>query len=275
LPRRDLVEINNEKEFLDFMAWQLGVLLLIMRVFLATSRSKLRDEISFVDRYFYHRNLPSNPSFLENYKKVLRDTYDPYRTQYQVAKGFSFANYIDLKNRNSPYDKITEIPEDSGYSSSFYTPPQSLESDLVPPPPPPPIQQTQYQPPPPPPLPLPQTQYQPPSNLKKQLQSLTVVQLKQRARELGCSGYYGLKKVELIDFVIKCINKRPQPQNQNLPVFPLPQVQKPQPQRKQLQLLTVVQLKQRARELGCSGYSGLKKDELIEFLLNCIRKKKN
>jgi hypothetical protein len=103
------------------------------------------------------------------------------------------------------------------------------------------------------------------------LRSLTVVQLKQRAREIGCFGYSALKKDELIDFLVKCINKRkPQAQPQVRPQVP----PKPIPQRKQLQLLTVLQLKQKLRELGCSGYSGLKKDELIDFLLNCIRKKK-
>ena len=78
------------------MSWQIGVLLLLMRVFLATSSSKISEEISFVENYFYHRNLPSNPAFLEQYKIVLRNTYDSYRTQYQIAKGFSFANYIDM-----------------------------------------------------------------------------------------------------------------------------------------------------------------------------------
>ena len=249
LPRRDLVGIKDQNEQFDFMSWQIGVLLLLMRVFLATSRSKIGEEISFVENYFYHRNLPSNPSFLEQYKRILRDTYDSYRTQYQIAKGFSFANYIDMNNRNSPYDKITEISDDSGY----FTPLSS---------------------PSPQPQPQPQPQAPYPTNTKRsatkaQLKLLTVVELKQRAKTLGCKGYYALKKDELIDFVLKC-NKKLSPQKKPHS----PQGKKLSPKKK-LQGLTVVQLKQRAKELGCKGYSAFKKDELIEFIVKCIRKKQN
>lgn len=74
-----------------------------------------------------------------------------------------------------------------------------------------------------------------PQNLKL----MTVVELRALAKKHGCSGYYKLKKDELITFVKKCIKKssqRPlqpipqpllQPLPQRPPVQPIPQPQRP------------------------------------------------
>ena len=40
---------------------------------------------------------------------------------------------------------------------------------------------------------------------KKQLESLTVVQLKQTAKKIGCSGYSNINKKELVNLVFKCM----------------------------------------------------------------------
>ena len=272
LPRRSLVGINNRKEQLDFMSWQLGVLLLLMRVFLSSSISK---EITSIDKYFYHMNLPSNPSFLEKFKKKLRDTYDPYRSEYQIAKGFSFANYLDMTNRNSPYDKIAYI--DSGYKSfnstdsshdyfQAHSQPSSEEPQNQPP----------VQPPKPPTQPQQDGGLSPPvMDIKKRVQLLNVVQLKSLAKELGCSGYSTLKRADLEQFVINCFNKKQggkkksptQSAHKGYPTNTKREITKAK-----LELLKVVELKQTAKNFGCTGYSKLQKNDLIKAILKCIKK---
>ena len=42
----------------------------------------------------------------------------------------------------------------------------------------------------------------------------------------------------------------------------------PQTLKKQVEILTVVELKEKARELGCKGYSAFRKKELIKCLLD-------
>ena len=255
LPMRSLVTIKNKKEHLDFMAWQIGVLLLLMRIFLFSSKTKMIEEMAFIDNYFYHRNLPSNPSFLEKFKKILRDTYDPYRSEYQIAKGFSYANYLNMNNRNSPYDKITEIfsSQSSGLSSSHtYFDAQSE------------------------PEPEPETetpQVQPPQqSIEKRVKLLKVSELKSLAKELGCSGYSTLLRNELEKFVINCFNKKKGGGKKKSPTY-LTNTKR-EITKSQLELLKVAELKQRAKNLGLTRYSQLNKNELIKAILKFISRKK-
>lgn len=245
LPKRSLVDIKNKQEHMDFMSWQIGVLLLLMRGFLIPSRSKASEEISYINDYFYHSNLPSNPSFLEKFKKILRDTYDPYRTEYQIAKDFSYANYLDMNNRNSPYDKITEI---ESFSSSYF----DAQSEPSPPPP----QQ-------------PKTQSE---SIEKRVKLLKVVELKSLAKELGCSGYSTLKRNELEKFVINCFNRKKGVGKKKSPVY-LTNTKR-EITKSQLESLKVTELKQRAKNLGLTRYSQLNKSDLVKAILKFISKKK-
>ena len=79
---------------------------------------------------------------------------------------------------------------------------------------------------------------------------MTVVQLKERAKKLGCVGYSKMQKVELVRFVRVCKSKSPK--------------KSPSPSK-----MTVVQLKATAKKFGCGGYSKLKKAELVRFVRVC------
>lgn len=119
---------------------------------------------------------------------------------------------------------------------------------------------------------------------KSKIENLTVVELKQKARELGCSGFYLLRKKELVDFVIKCIDKNkkpPSPQALKPPSPPhhhskptlhqLPPSFSPQ----KLENKKVVELREIASKLGCTKYRNLKKAELIKYIKNCKLKQIN
>jgi hypothetical protein len=79
---------------------------------------------------------------------------------------------------------------------------------------------------------------------------MTVVQLKERAKKLGCVGYSKMQKVELVRFIRVCKSKSPK--------------KSPSPSK-----MTVVQLKATAKKFGCGGYSKLKKAELVRFVRVC------
>ena len=92
-----------------------------------------------------------------------------------------------------------------------------------------------------------------------------------------------MRKKELIDFVIKCINKNkksPSPPIQKPPVHhshskptlhQLPVSFSPS----NLEKKKVVELKEIASKLGCTKYRNLKKAELIKYVKNCKLKKIN
>ena len=117
---------------------------------------------------------------------------------------------------------------------------------------------------------------------KSKLENLTIVELKQKARELGCSGYSLLRKKELVDFVIKCINKNKKPPSPAKPPSPPHHHSKPtlhqlppsfSPQK--LENKKVVELREIASKLGCTKYRNLKKAELIKYIKNCKLKQIN
>lgn len=113
---------------------------------------------------------------------------------------------------------------------------------------------------------------------RTEIENLTVVELKQKAKKLGCAGYSILRKKELIEFVIKCFNKKlPSPQKpiekphskpnlHQLPVSFSP---------KNLEKKKVVELREIALKLGCTKYRSLKKAELIKYVKDCKLKKIN
>ena len=107
----------------------------------------------------------------------------------------------------------------------------------------------------------------------KKVENLTVVELKQKAKELGCSGYSKLRKSELLEFVINCINnkKSVSPQTQKPTLHQLPTSFSPQ----NLEKKKVLELREIASKLGCTKYRGLKKVDLIQYVKNCKLKKIN
>ena len=119
---------------------------------------------------------------------------------------------------------------------------------------------------------------------RSQIENLTVLELKKKARELGCSGYYALRKKELIEFVIKCINKKlPSPQKPILQLQLQPHSHS-KPTLHQLSVSfstenlrkkTVLELREIALKLDCKNYRTLKKAELIKYVQNCKLKKIN
>jgi ubiquitin C-terminal hydrolase len=114
---------------------------------------------------------------------------------------------------------------------------------------------------------------------RSEIENLTVVELKKKAKELGCSGYSILRKKELIEFVIKCISKKlPSPQQ------PIQAHSHSKPTLHQLSVSfstenlrkkTVLELREKASKLGCTNYRTLKKAELIKYVQNCKLKKVN
>ena len=75
---------------------------------------------------------------------------------------------------------------------------------------------------------------------------MTIVQLKARAKQLGCKGYSGKNKDQLVIFIRNC--KKVSPKK----VSP----------KKSLSSLTVNELRLHAKKLGCKGYSKMLKKNL-------------
>jgi hypothetical protein len=133
------------------------------------------------------------------------------------------------------------------------------------------------------PSPFPEPMAQQAVNLSK----LTVVQLKDIAKNLGCSGYNKMRKVDLIAFLFHCKKNAGRPPVGRPPVArpPVgrPPVARPPVARpplgrppvvgrspiSNLSKLTVVKLRELAKKSGCKGYSKLLKAELITFIVNC------
>ena len=88
--------------------------------------------------------------------------------------------------------------------------------------------------------------------------NLTLVQLKLKAKKLGCKGYSNMKKDQLVSFVKTC-KKSPVKSPPRSP-----HVQSPSPSN-----LTLVQLKLKAKKLGCKGYSNMNKAQLVSFVRTC------
>ena len=112
--------------------------------------------------------------------------------------------------------------------------------------------------------------------------SLTVKQLREVAKKLGCPGYSTLRRVELIKFINRCKNlspsmrkkrtpKRVSPRQRGVPVllpgFPnLTYREMPN-----LQNLKMSELRNIARKAGCQGHSTLRRSELLNFIKKCIQ----
>jgi hypothetical protein len=86
---------------------------------------------------------------------------------------------------------------------------------------------------------------------------INLVQLKLKAKKLGCKGYSNMKKDQLVAFVRTC-KKSPVKSPIKSPIKSL------SPSK-----ITLVQLKLKAKKLGCKGYSNMKKDQLVAFVKTC------
>jgi hypothetical protein len=113
------------------------------------------------------------------------------------------------------------------------------------------------------------------------LKKLKVGELVSIAKQLGCKGYTRLKKTDLIELIIKTIKmiqspkaqakppKQSPPKAQVKPPKQSPKAQvKPPINQVYLNKLTVVQLRNFAKEIGAKGYSKLNKADLIAFIIN-------
>ena len=123
---------------------------------------------------------------------------------------------------------------------------------------------------------------------KNPYESMTVVQLKQEAKKLGISGYSTLNKPALVKLLkTKTVTKKPVKKTSRKAVRKPSRkatkkpsrkaakktsrsrkaaIKKSSPKSKKYQSMTVVQLKQSARERGLSGYSKLNKAALLDLL---------
>ena len=118
-----------------------------------------------------------------------------------------------------------------------------------------------------------------PANIKDIMQigklspsKLSLSQLKLKAKMMGCNGYSNMNKAQLVSFVRTCKKSSPRSPTRS-PQQPLPQQPSPQqpspPKSPSPSKLTLVQLKLKAKKLGCKGYSNMKKDQLVSFVRTC------
>ena len=239
LPQNNFT-IRNNQEKLNWISWQIGALLLESSIFLF----KDIDKIIFIDKLIHKMHwsniIKLQPSQIYSLIEELKNTIDS-------TYGNGFSGYFSISSRTDPNIPLikTNLVFTDFEILSFEKPPPQPQAQYRPPPPPqpqyrpPPPPQPQYRPPPPPqpqyrpppqpqyrppqpqyrPPPQPQPQYRPPPPpqyrppppqfnklSKKQLESLTVVQLKEQAKKLRCSGYSNLRKKELVNLVFKCMN---------------------------------------------------------------------
>ena len=87
--------------------------------------------------------------------------------------------------------------------------------------------------------------------------NLSLSQLKLKAKMLGCKGYSHMTKIQLAAFVRTC-KKSPFKSHIKSPIKSL------SPSK-----INLVQLRLKAKKLGCKGYSNMKKDQLVAFVKTC------
>ena len=103
------------------------------------------------------------------------------------------------------------------------------------------------------------------------LKKLKVGELVSIAKQIACKGYTRLKKADLIELIIKTIKMIQSPPKAQVkpPKQSPPKAQvKPQMNQVYLNKLTVIQLRNFAKEIGAKGYSKLNKADLIVFIIN-------
>jgi len=119
---------------------------------------------------------------------------------------------------------------------------------------------------------------QPTAQQVVKLKKLTVVQLREIAKSLGCIGYSKMKKFDLVVFLFNFSKNQGRPSASGRPPLGRPPVARPPVARppvvgrspvSNLSKLTVVKLRELAKKSGCKGYSKLLKAELIKFIAKC------
>ena len=109
--------------------------------------------------------------------------------------------------------------------------------------------------------------HQPTAQQVVKLKKLTVVQLREIAKSLGCIGYSKMKKFDLVVFLFNFSKNQGRPPVGRPPVGRPPVVGRSPVSN--LSKLTVVKLRELAKKSGCKGYSKLLKAELIKFIAKC------
>ena len=98
---------------------------------------------------------------------------------------------------------------------------------------------------------------------------LPLSQLKLKAKMLGCKGYSNMKKPQLLEFIKTC-KKSPVKSPVKSPLkSPVKSPLKSPLKSLSPSKLNLVQLKLKAKKLGCKGYSNMKKSELVKFVKIC------
>ena len=86
---------------------------------------------------------------------------------------------------------------------------------------------------------------------------MTVEELRVKAKEMGLTGYSNLKKKELVSFIAE--NIRPVKGE-------IVEGETEKVLREELALLTVLTLREKAKNMGLTGYSKMRKEELIDLI---------
>ena len=218
LPNKLLVRNNNKKDKLDWISWQLGALLLQMSKYLYINPDQVLKLTNLSNSIYWGNIVDLKPS---EFPKIV----GPIQSALKNTYGAGFEDYFSLKSRadpNKPIINTNPVFTDFQIQGQPQSPPQ-FQRPRPPQPQPqfqrprPPQPQPQFQRPRPPQPqaqrprpPQPQAQRPRPSPrlTKKQLKSLTVAELKETAKKLGCYGYSGLRKNELVNFVDKCMKRK-------------------------------------------------------------------
>jgi|LakMenE01Jun11ns_1017448.scaffolds.fasta_scaffold9959251_4 serine/threonine protein kinase len=269
-----LFKLKTMREKESTLAWQMGILLLLLFPFymFSTRAQVIKYKNENTDKLTWGSIKTVNASDIEKFKVNLDQLENGLYAETALKSPNSplFRTYIDSNLSIREKSIYTPIISDDLRQSIQMTPPQP---QFVPQPQPMPQQ----------PSPFPEPMAQQAVNLSK----LTVVQLKDIAKNLGCSGYNKMRKVDLIAFLFHCKKNAGRPPVGRPPVArpPVgrPPVARPPVARpplgrppvvgrspiSNLSKLTVVKLRELAKKSGCKGYSKLLKAELITFIVNC------